>query len=456
MGTLMAIPAIPAIPAKGALFTILLMLFLQSCSCMFPEKMGNEEPETTSDMRKPPAVSVVPARFAQWREEIPLLGTAFADSAYHLSLEESGKIKRIAVQVGDYVKQGETLIEVEIPDITQLLEAGELKARIADKHITLARLELQEKLEMITSSELLAKKREQKMSLLENERKKAVKNLAESQALFRAGTISQEELEKEEESLERIKASIEALEIDMEIGAHSRPGTAAKETELELRELEKAQLELGLQSLQRRMERSILTAPKEGIVSALFIGEEEMAKSGQRVVHLFDPTQIKIRVPVPNRYFSHLSEGNSVIFPSADKAASPLQGEVEAIIPQSDSDGRFSLIARGIQGGLPILPGSRHEVILESSKQIEGVLLEPEMIIDREGGESHLLLLQDDRLLFRSVRTTETENGFIWITEGLVEGDLICTSLPPLFHEGMSARPDLSSGLSPFQGGIDE
>lgn len=418
-----------------------LPLLLLSCpkKALPPETAGPSAAELAQ-------VSVIPARYIHYREQFPLFGTAYARREYRIVPEEAGKVEEIFVKEGDPVKRGDPVIRMEERKLLELLETARLQYRIAEQEVLLANIALDEEVVLVQSAVALLEKRSLNIHLLEREKEDLEETVKESNGLFHAGAISMEELKKEQKALDTLGSQLQALRIDADIAASSLPDTRQEEALVELKLLERERIELGIRNLKRRVAGCVISAPGEGVVSAIFASPGDILAGGERVMSIFDSGSVRIEIPVPNRYFSRISPGGTILFPGMFTSRfpgnrEPVKGEVGAIIPRSDEQGRFILLGQGIrETGLPLLPGSRHEVLVESNKGIHGIELEPGMILEKEGAKRFLLLVEEDRLRYREIQTVEGENGYIWITGGIREGELICTSLPPQFHLGMRVK----------------
>jgi len=177
-----------------------------------------------------------------------------------LSMELAGRISRIFYQEGSYVKKGRKILE-----LNSALERLEVQRR---------KIIWESKAELFSATE----------------RVKTLKSILEStKSLFKkTGSVSKEELDKKE--LEYKLAVAEKLRLEM--------------TE----EKEKIEYKMAVASLEKR----ILTAPVNGIITELFLDAGENCEANQPLVHMVDISKCRIVCNIEEQRGRNLKKGHIV------------------------------------------------------------------------------------------------------------------------------------------------
>lgn len=334
-------------------------------------------------------------------------GKVLSARQVELSLPFGGRVKRVAVSVGDKVKVGQILLELEAPDAERQVREAELNLVIRQLQLDKARAGASPEEIEISQSNL------RRAALAKQVAQAAYDEIA-----------SEENAEVSPEAL-----ALQQATIDYQIAQRNYERLFNGLPTEELATIEK-QLELSRLALERaqaQLEEMRLVAPVAGTVLSVEVSEGEMVSAYRPVVVIADLTSLQIVAEVDeidvaevapdqgveirlDAYPTHTLSGNIV---SLAPAAMPQRGSTvyEAVIK---FDARGLRLRLGMDANLKI-------VTLEK----EGVLLVPNRAIQPIGRRKVVKVLDG-----RNVREVEVVTGLsneneTEIVDGLTEGQRI-------------------------------
>jgi multidrug resistance efflux pump len=182
-----------------------------------------------------------------------------------------GRVTKVHVQEGDAVAAGQPLVSLE-PDLLEL-EIAEQRARVAEARAQLKLVHEGPRPEEITRARV--------------EWKTAEADRVRKESLYLKGITSQQQYE----SVAEIAAT--RLEVLREREAGSR------KAEIEAAEASLESAERRLAYLLRQREETVVLAPAAGLVQTLDLRPGDLVNASQPVATLLEPSQLWIRVYVP-------------------------------------------------------------------------------------------------------------------------------------------------------------
>ena len=321
-------------------------------------------------------------------------GTAEAQKESILSFKVPGTVKSIPVKVGDRVKAGDLLAELDKTDLTVKLESARagLKASQAD-----------------------AKSAQTRVYTAQSDYQRV-------QNLYENANVSLSEFERARGDYETATAQLQA--------AKSRINT------------ENAKLKAARNQLQYTR----LVAPFAGIINRIAVDENEEVASGAPIVTLSGLGNLEVRVNVSDLYIAKIDKGMpcTITFPALP--GTEFKGAVTEV-PYAASDAPTYPVSIGIQTGDDRLrPGMAAQVRFFFDTEAEAAGLRvPADGVGEENGENFVFVIvpgPEDRgtVQKRVVSIGElTEDGFL-VKEGLAAGEMVATSGMQLLMDGMAVK----------------
>ena len=209
-------------------------------------------------------------------KEVTGTGSVEANITQELYVSSSMKVTGVAVEVGDGVKQGQTLMTLDTSDIESQLEDEQ------DKYAQ-KKLQLEELMEAGSPESLMSL--DKAVQVARQNVDKAQKNYDSSKVLFEAGAITSISLADAEADLENAK-------LDYEIAKNNKDKAVnANKRDIESTKLDISMAERKIAELTKEMNMSIVTAPCDGVVTELYYSEGMTANASQPLYRIADTTE---------------------------------------------------------------------------------------------------------------------------------------------------------------------
>lgn len=213
------------------------------------------------------------------------------------------------------------------------------------------------------------------------------------------------------------------------------------------------QARIAVQRAENDLTKAQLTAPFNGIVTAIYVHEGEIAAG--RAVSLIDTNSLEVVLSVGEFDLATVTVGQRAEITLEPFAATTISSTVVAIGPKSNTatdtgPASYSVHLSLQDVALPVRVGMSASANLTTAER-KGVLLVPNraIIADRQSGKFYVNVIQGGDLLSGQVVRTEVTTGlrdaqYTEITSGLAEGDKIIvgefTPPQPLIGQGRLIR----------------
>jgi HlyD family secretion protein len=328
-----------------------------------------------------------------------------------LSLPFGGRVKRVAVSVGDKVEAGQLLLEVEAPDAKRQVREAELNLEIRQLQMDKAR----------------AGASPEEIEIAQANLRKAALAKQVAQAAYDEIAASYEKRENAEASPEAL--ALQQATIDYQIAKRNYErlvnGPPTDELSASEKQLESAQL--ALERAQAQLEEMRLITPLAGTVVRVEASEGEMVSAYRPVVVIADLTSLQIIAEVDEIDVAEVAPGQEVTIRLDAYPGQTLPGTIVSLAPAA-SPQRGSTVYEAVvefdAEGLALRLGMGANLKIITLEK-EGVLLVPNRAI-QPVGRRRLVKVVDGR----SIREVEVVTGLsneseTEIVEGLAEGQKI-------------------------------
>ncbi|HEY8343704.1 MAG TPA: efflux RND transporter periplasmic adaptor subunit [Bacillota bacterium] len=334
----------------------------------------------------------------------------------NLSFEMGGTVKQVPVKLGDKVKKGDLLIQLDEVNIRNQIKQAESALQVAKAN--LANIKAGNRPENIQISEAQLKQAQANLEL-------QAKNLERMKKLYEEELISKQQYDSAVAAYNSAVAQARVAEESLSLAKQG----ASKET-LEVAEAQVKQAAVALEIAESQLEKARLTAPFSGYVTMIKISEGEMAAPGVPVVGLADLSKVNAVGYVGQSMINALSAGQTV------SVSVGTNGEVEYI------NGVLTVLSSMVD---PQLRTYEFKIALENaSEKLKGGMVGEAFFVVRESnpanpvapreavieysGEKIVYVVEDGRARARTVTTGVDDGKAVEITSGIKPGDLIVVS----------------------------
>lgn len=170
-----------------------------------------------------------------------------------------------------------------------------------------------------------------------------------------------------------------------------------------------------------------VTAPIDGVVTERRVEAGDLASPGQPLLVVYDPTRMRLEVPVPVRLIPRVALGGKVEV-TLDQTKLPVGGEITEIVSEIDPLSRTRKVKVRLASAEGVLPGTFGRLWLED--EARPTLLLPPAAITRVGQLEAVRVVQEGRLIQRLVRSGPARGDQVEILSGLNAGEQVLAGTP--------------------------
>ncbi len=305
------------------------------------------------------------------------IGTVEARYTYKIGPTFAGRVKRLEVHVGDQVKAGQVLGEMEPVDLD----------------------------DRVRSQESAFKRAEAALREAEARQAYAQTQARRYEQLFAVRSTSEEIVTTKRQELQIADAALSAAREDIARARSDREGLVAQRSNLRL------------------------IAPVDGVVAVRDADPGTTIVAGQAVVEVIDPKSLWINVRFDQISASGLAGGLPARIVLRSRGGQTLNGRVLRVEPKADAVTEETLAKVTFDNKPEPLPpvGELAEVTVDLPALPAAPLI-PNAAVQREGDKVGVWQIVDGDLHFSPVKLGASDlNGYVQVREGLKNGDQIVT-----------------------------
>ena len=338
----------------------------------------------------------------------------------------SGYLERIDARIGDSLRQGQVIAQIDRSDFLQKVK--EVEAKVAFAKAQLAELDAG------TRSQDL-RQAEESVSQTQSRFNHAKLQKERMEALYGRQIVSKKDFDNAEMDYKVTEAQLEGNQQQLKLLREGARQEVKNASQAKLRETEAL-----LAQEQIRLQNTEITAPFQGEIMRKYVDAGALVSPLTPLVHLVHTATLKVVANVLERdipllkpgiiarirveaYPDKLFEGRiSRINTGLDSATRTLQAEIE--IPNS---------TRLLKPGM----FARIEIFLLEKP---GVVAVPREAVLEENGAKFIFTVEGNKAIRRPVVTGITQDQFVEIREGLKEGDQVIIKGQNLIRDNATVR----------------
>ena len=177
-----------------------------------------------------------------------------------------------------------------------------------------------------------------------------------------------------------------------------------------------------------RLDKTVVRAPFGGLLGLREVSVGDYVTPGQSIVNLEDVDPVKVDFRVPEVFLARLRAGQGLSVEVDAFAGRTFEGEVFALDPRIDAEGRsVALRARIANPDGVLRPGLFARVTLVTARR-EDALLVPEEAIFARGEQLFVYRVIEGKAELTPVRLGERQGARVEVTEGLAAGERVVSA----------------------------
>ena len=400
-----------------------LLLLATSCG----GSKANVRTDNANTAAQPAAVDVTtaPAIVRDLPRFFEATGSLTGDEQTDVTPSIAGKVVSIAVEMGSYVRLGQTIVRLD--DVDLKLRVQQAQAQVDQAKAALRQAEEKVGIRPGQSLDL------NKLPEVANARVAldlAEKNLRRSEKLIESGDISRSMYDQQKAQRDQLKEQYEsALSL-------ARQNYAAVMTARA--NVANAESQLGL--ARRSLTYANVYSPINGYVSDRPADLGEYVSTTTKVATVVKINPLRVRIDIPEQAIPAVNVGQSVSVTTSAWPDRNFSGRIARISPNVTPTSRTLTVEAEIENGSGVLkPGQFATVRILQSRAAPATLV-PARAVRTESGVSRVFVIKDGHARERLVQLGQTEGDLVEIKSGVAADELVATSNIEQLSDGMAVK----------------
>lgn len=386
-------------------------------------------------------------------EEIPqtTVQPASVHAYYRVEMRAntSGFVKKLNTDIGELVKAGDVLAEIDVPEMQMQLEVMEARIQrlAAEEQQAEAMIELAEAAAgsataKVAEAESMVAGSEASVAAAEAEFSRTEDMVGRGSLQGRVLDEVRKKLDSESANQKAVESATESAKANVSVAkAKKRSAEADLKAAKAATEIAKRQLE----ELEVLIDYATLKAPFDGLVTARNIEPGDLVRSGSEVGSgkpLFVVSQIdkvRVRIPVPESDAAMVNPGDAITltFPSF-KDEPPMNATVTRISGSLDPSTRTMMVEAEIPNpDRKLMPGMFGQALIKMETTMAANVLPARAIRFDESGRAYVYVVGDDDVVsVADVATGLDDGNSIEVLSGVEPGQRVIDSHLKRFTDG--------------------
>lgn len=350
------------------------------------------------------------ARQGEFNDYIRVSGQVQPMTTVQLSPTEGGNVKRIVVEEGSHVNEGDVIVVLGNENLDMQILNSE--AELAEKENILRNT-------MISMEQQKLSVRQEKLSL-QIEVRRARRAYEQNKTLYEEKLIAKEEYLKASEDYELAKDKLDLVtDRECQDSLYRSVQIAQMHESLE-------NMRLNMNMIRRRKENLSVKAPISGELGLLDVELGQSVAAGAKIGQINNLDSYKIEAQIDEHYIDRVAPGLEATF---ERQSEKYSSVIRKVYPEV-RDGKFKADFR-FEGQQPenIRTGQTYYLNLQLGQSAEAILIPRGSFYQNTGGKWVYVLNADGtKATKRSVRIGRQNPQYYEVIEGLAPGDKVIIS----------------------------
>jgi len=385
--------------------SMLSIALLASCSSK------SKESAARADAKSEPAaaiqVSTAPVVERSTNRGVEVVGSLEAQDQVTVSSQGSGNLELISVDLGSPVSRGQVIARIDQRELKLKRDQAEAALHQAEAKLGITR---DGKIDPQKQPDV-----RQAVAALERARY----DLTAAKKLFDAGTISNQQYDVYQKTVDQAEARYQAsLE-----NVRNLEGII---------EEKRAALDL----TKKQLADSDIISPLSGVVKEKTASRGEYLQPGKPVVTIVQINPLRLRLEVPETFAASIAKGQVVTLKVDSFPDREFKGVIKRINPSMDEKSRSLMAEAEVANPNALLrPGmfARSQIVSNSKTM---ALMVPEKAVVSLAGVTKIFILEGAVAVERIVKLGARDGSLVEILEGVKAGERVITSNAEQLHDG--------------------
>lgn len=379
---------------------------------------GHGQPSSVlGDASNPIDVKTYPVATQTIRRNVQAVGSLYAWDESTVSTEVEGRIDRVLVDVGDSVREGQVMVELDPVELQYQLDSQ----RAAVRQVR-AQLGIGPNDPPPPDPSRVAFVQRAAADLSDAEQK-----FRRAQEMYRASLIPQQQLDEAGTRLQAMKA---AYDVSLQDVDRFKAQLQSSEAAANLAE--------------KKLSEASIRAPYQGAVKTRSVSPGEYLKAQSPVMVVVRTDKLRARLQVPERWAGSVKVGAAVDVQVEAFPGQVFHGQIQRINPAVSQDSRtFDVEAMILNADARLKPGFFLQASMPSTLE-EKALTVPERAVTYRYGVYKVFVMNGYRVAERQIKpglqTDDAGMRKMEVVEGLSAGDRVAIAVQGGLRDGAIVR----------------
>lgn len=387
--------------------------------------------------RAVPAVETVKPRPTDATNELLLPATTQAIQDTIVSARTSGYVRRWLVGMGQFVRAGQLLAEIDVPETNQLLSEAQQETAEANQNVAQGRAELAQAQAGLEQSEATLKQARTNLEL-------ARVNLERSKTLVAQGVLSRQDLDDKQAIFDARQADVEAAQASIRL---RQSAIKAQQSAIDARMSTSSARQANAQRIAEIKSHQRVVAPFDGTITARYIEVGTLitpsggTSTAAGLYKLSRLDTIRIFVSVPQTFAPAVQPGLEAEVIVKELAPRKYTGKVIGTSHSVDPVSRTMLAEiRVANPDQQFLPGMYAQVKFMLPTTKHSVLIPAGALVVNGAGTQVILIRGDQAAHYQAVEVGRDFGKEVEIVSGLDGSEAIVATPSDSLREGMRVQ----------------
>lgn len=428
---------------------VMMLIFLAGIisGCAALEGLGKkqENVQQTAESQKVP-VEVATARVDTIQNEKEFSGVLKPINEVMVIPQIPGKVSKVHVKVGQQVKEGDVLIELEAGDVEQQVAQAQAAYEAAKASVELSKKRLSElesqKSKMQAEISKIDKQIDEAQKALDQAKQAIEPEIA--RLMRQRGAITDEQFKEQKAKLEeqlkplqdgleklvQQKASLEKGKLEIESAIKSMP------YDDKMLDAQLNQAKTALDAAKGAADKLKLVSPIAGVVSSLSVQTGQMATQASPPVTVIDMTALILDIRLSEFDVVKVQPGQKIDVYVDAAGSQPVEGVVEWVSPSPDPRSQaYGVRVKIDNSSGKLRPGMFARAVLVLDKK-ENAVVVPKRAIVRQGDKAYVFVVKGGSVERREVQLGMDGGERIEVISGLKSGEQVVVKGQAYLKEG--------------------
>jgi RND family efflux transporter MFP subunit len=383
-----------------------------------------------------PIVQTVIAKRAPLKEEGNLPGNISAIQYVTINARVDGYLKSRLVDIGDWVKRGQLLAEIDTPTIDQELNQAKADLAESESQLESAKAKLKEAIAQDVAA---------KANILKSQANEEFAHITSDRwiAMATKGAVS---LQSRDEKVRQYKDAVAQLQVSIAQEKASQAAVNSAEAEVGVSKSLVAARTASVARIAAQQNFKRVVAPFDGVITLRKVDPGSLISSGSQMptLELFQLAKIdtlRIYVNVPQTFARFLLSGQKAEVFVPEMPDKIFEGTVTNIAGALDPSTRTRQTEVRIDNkNHELLPGMYAQVRVTVKREEEWITV-PGTALVPKGDGTYVAVVKDDCVHFNKIEIGRDFGDSVEVKRGLAGGETVIVSPPIDLIDGEKVKP---------------